>query len=72
MGTQNIKILNEFDFLSMDEEATFVFLRLKKEKTQVSDLDLIIAAIVIANYGILVTRDKAFELIKGLNVKILQ
>ena len=68
---RSLEFLNKFSFLAMDKEATKVFTYLKKEKTDVKDFDLLIAAITIANNAILITRDTDFKRIKNLQVKIL-
>ena len=70
IGTEK-KLLDEFDFLPMDIDSTKVFLKLKRQKLGVNDFDLLIASVVIANDGILVTRDRDFERINGLKLKII-
>ena len=72
MGTDNRTFLENFDFLSMDLDSTEVFLRLKKQKLGVGDFDLMIASVVIANDGVLVTSDEAFERITDLKLVLLQ
>lgn len=65
------EFLAKFTFLEMDLKATKIFTKLRKTKTPASDFDLMIAAVVMANYGILITRDKNFGNIDGLKTVIL-
>lgn len=65
------EILESYEFLPMDKNSTEIFTALKKQKTKASDFDLLIASSVIANDGLLLTRDRNFGTIKTLKVQIL-
>jgi predicted nucleic acid-binding protein len=63
--------LGRFIFMEMDKKATEIFVELKKRKLEVSDFDLLIASVSIANGAMLVTKDKDFRKINGLNLRLL-
>lgn len=73
-GAKNDKksddFLNNFVFLDMTKEATTVFTKLKKQNLSVRDFDLLISSVVIAHGGLLITKDRDFQNVPGLNVKI--
>ena len=71
-GGKSLEFLNKFSFLGMDKEATKIFTKFKKEKTNVKDFDLLIASVTIANNAILITKDSDFKIIKGLSYKIIE
>ena len=66
-----LEFLGSFSFLPMDQEATETFTRLKKEKADVKDFDLLISSIAITNRAILITKDGDFKRVKGLSYKII-
>lgn len=56
--------------LDFDERATTIFSDLRKQNTRIGTLDLRIAAIVLANGSILVTRNRRdFERVPGLEIE---
>ena len=50
------------------EEASKIFLELKQKGKMISELDILIAAIVKVNGEVILTRDKHFGTIKGLEI----
>ena len=72
MAENCLQFLNKFSFLEMTKEATKIFTRFRKEKTNVKDFDLLIGSIAIANNALLVTMDGDFKRIKGLNYRLIE
>ena len=65
------RFLSEFIFLEMDKRATECFTELKRKTKNASDFDLITASVALANNAVLITRDKDFEKIKGLRLRLV-
>jgi predicted nucleic acid-binding protein len=64
--------LRKFTWLGMNFEATRLFTEMRSKLVQrVGDFDLLIAAIAISSGGLLLTGDRDFLEVPGLNVEIV-
>jgi tRNA(fMet)-specific endonuclease VapC len=68
--TDTILMLSEFDFLQYDAKAREIYQSLKAQRIRVGTQDIRIASVVLANDGILLTRNrKDFEKIPNLIIE---
>ncbi len=67
---KQLRLYCAVNILEFDEQAAVEFQRLKNERLGIGSLDLKIAAIVLANRGVLITANlKDFRQISGLQVE---
>lgn len=70
-----IRRIDQFDLLNTNRKSSMIFARLKKEAEESGNplpiMDLLIASIVMANGATLLTHDRGFEKIKGLEVVVI-
>ena len=75
LKSKMLDFLNSFEFLNTTKESSIKLAELRKISIETGKqtplMDLLIASIVIANGATLLTHDKDFEKIKGLDVVVI-
>jgi tRNA(fMet)-specific endonuclease VapC len=67
---ETVMLLSEFNILQYDEKSQDIYQNLRKQSIHLGTQDLRIASIVLANQGILLTRNRRdFEKIPGLIIQ---
>jgi tRNA(fMet)-specific endonuclease VapC len=68
--SETVKLLSEFEVLQFTVEAQFIYRELKSQRIRVGTQDLRIASIVLANKGILLSRNaRDFDRVPNLIVE---
>jgi tRNA(fMet)-specific endonuclease VapC len=68
--SETVKLLSEFEILQFTVEAQFIYRELKLQRIRVGTQDLRIASIVLANQGILLSRNaRDFDRVPNLIVE---
>jgi tRNA(fMet)-specific endonuclease VapC len=68
--SETVKLLSDFEVLQFTEAAQIIYQELKSQKIRVGTQDLRIAAIVMANNGVLLSRNlRDFEKVPNLMVQ---
>ncbi|GAA6617295.1 type II toxin-antitoxin system VapC family toxin [Scytonema sp. NUACC26] len=63
-------LLSEFNILQYDEKSQEIYQNLRNQRIRIGTQDLRIASIVLANKGILLTRNlRDFEKVPGLTIQ---
>lgn len=67
---ETVMLLSEFHVLQYDEKSQEIYQNFRKQRIRIGTQDLRIASIVIANNGIILTRNlRDFEKVPGLNIE---
>jgi tRNA(fMet)-specific endonuclease VapC len=67
---ETVMLLSEFNVLQYDEKSLEIYQNRRKQRIRIGTQDLRIASIVLANKGILLTRNlRDFEKVPGLNIE---
>jgi tRNA(fMet)-specific endonuclease VapC len=67
---ETVMLLSEFNVLQYDEKSQQIYQNLRTQRIRIGTQDLRIASIVLANKGILLTRNlQDFEKVPGLNIE---
>jgi tRNA(fMet)-specific endonuclease VapC len=67
---ETVMLLSEFNVLQYDEKSQEIYQNFRKQRIRIGTQDLRIASIVLANKGILLTRNlRDFEKVPGLNLE---
>ena len=67
---ETVMLLSEFNVLQYDEKSQGIYQNFRKQRIRIGTQDLRIASIVLANKGILLTRNlRDFEKVPGLNIE---
>ncbi|MUG93955.1 type II toxin-antitoxin system VapC family toxin [Scytonema sp. UIC 10036] len=67
---ETVMLLSEFNVLQYDEKSQSIYQTFRAQRIRIGTQDLRIASIVIANKGILLTRNlRDFEKVPGLNIE---
>ena len=67
---ETVMLLSEFNVLQYDEKSQEMYQNFRAQRIRIGTQDLRIASIVIANKGILLTRNlRDFEKVPGLNIE---
>lgn len=67
---ETVMLLSEFHVLQYDQKSQEIYQNFRKQRIRIGTQDLRIASIVIANNGIILTRNlRDFEKVPGLNIE---
>ncbi|MDZ7969371.1 MAG: hypothetical protein RM368_31240 [Nostoc sp. DedSLP03] len=67
---ETVILLSEFNVLQYDEKSQGIYQNFRTQRIRIGTQDLRIASIVLANKGILLTRNlRDFEKVPGLNIE---
>ncbi|MEH2229409.1 MAG: type II toxin-antitoxin system VapC family toxin [Nostoc sp.] len=67
---ETVILLSEFNVLQYDEKSQGIYQNFRAQRIRIGTQDLRIASIVLANKGILLTRNlRDFEKVPGLNIE---
>jgi tRNA(fMet)-specific endonuclease VapC len=67
---ETVMLLSEFNILQYDEKSQEIYQDFRNQRVRIGTQDLRIASIVIANEGIILTRNiRDFEKVPGLNIE---
>jgi tRNA(fMet)-specific endonuclease VapC len=67
---ETVMLLSEFNVIQYDEKSQKIYQNFRKQRIRIGTQDLRIASIVLANKGILLTRNlRDFEKVPELNIK---